>query len=508
MSVDTSAEISAETLAGPFASPVRLILPPDMRLLPAALTLARETLAVFGLDAANARRFELALEEVLANVVQHGFEGGPGEPFELALSRTPLGVEAVVLEKGIPFDPSALHAYAPPKGPDEDDARGLGLHLARSFLDGLEFSILGAQGKKTRLYKRLASAPTPGRSTETPKPGRAKRRNVTYTLRPFEPGDAIAIARCAWRLHGYTFYDEDIYQPERIQARNAEGRMISCVAVTPQGELVAHGALALDDPADRTAELTFLLRDFSLRAQNCTEDVIEELFAQGRARNLAGIITHVVTTHAHTQRISGRHGMVECGLELGSSAAEWDFKWLDGASAQRISELVYCCPLTWPPARRLFPPARHADMIRTIYGRMGAPHEFAPPAHRPAASAEPSRLDVLAHPQEGNATIDVISIGADLLHVVARQVSDLAAQGVVHLLLSLDMADPATFRAGQELEALGFFFSGARPGRDGSDRLFLQRYAGPPLDFSAITLGSETSQELLGYIRQQYQELA
>ncbi len=488
---------------------VRLILPPDRAFLPAALACAHETLAAFGLPDPDAKRFELALEEVLVNVIDHGFEDGPGDPFELAIGSTALGVEAVILEKGIPFDPAALPAYVPPTGPEAEEARGLGLHLAQSCLDELEFSLLGAEGKKTRLYKHFPSGDAPARrqDEEQAQPRRGKRRNVSYAIRPFVPGDAINIARCAWRLHGYTFYDENVYRTERIQALNQGGWMLSLIAATPDDEFVAHGALVFEDPADQTAELTYLLRDFSLRAQNCTDDIVAELFALGRSRNLAGVTAHVVTNHSHTQRMSMRQGVVECGLVIGCSRADWDFKWVEGATAQRISEVSYFWPLHMP-ARTLYPPARHRDMVRAIYGRMGAAHEFLAPQTAPAPATGPTRLDVLAHHKAGNADITVVAIGPDLTHALAAQVSSLTGQGVEHIELSLDMADPATFAAGPELEALGFFFCGARPGTDGSDRIFLQRYSGPPIDFEAIKLASDEAQEILSHIKQQFQELS
>jgi serine/threonine-protein kinase RsbW len=491
------------------ASRVRLILPPDRAFLPAALACARETVAAFGLSGLEAKRFGLALEEVLINVIDHAFEDGPGEPFELGIGRAPLGVEAVILEKGIPFDPAALPAYVPPSGPETEDVRGLGLHLARTCLDELEFSLLGAEGKKTRLYKHFPPEDAPVRRLDgdRARPGRGKRRKVSYAIRPFAPGDAINIARCAWRLHGYTFYDENVYRPERIQALNAGGWMLSLIAATPDDEFVAHGALVFENPTDLTAELTYLLRDFSLRAQNCTDDIVAELFALGRARNLAGITAHVVATHSHTQRMSSRQRAVECGLELGCSQADWDFKWLEGVAAQRISEVVYFIPLHIPPARKLYPPARHRDMVRSIYGRMGAPHEFLAPQTVSALPEESTRLDVVVHHKAGNAEITVLAIGPDLTHALADQLSALTGQGVKHLWLSLDMSDPATFAAGPELEALGFFFCGAHPGTDGSDRIFLQRYSGPPIDFEFIKVASDEALEILSHIKKQLQEL-
>ena len=66
---------------------------------------------------------------------------------------------------------------------------------------------------------------------------------------------------------------------------------------------------------------------------------------------------------------------------------------------------------------------------------------------------------------------------------------------------------PATFAAGPELEALGFFFCGAHPGTDGSDRIFLQRYSGPPIDFEFIKLASDEALEILSHIKKQLQEL-
>jgi anti-sigma regulatory factor (Ser/Thr protein kinase) len=81
---------------------------------------------------------DLALGEVLANVISYAYDDGREHEIEVRLSVTGGQVVLEVEDDGRPFDPLAV----PPPRLDaplaERPVGGLGLHLVRSVMDGVE----------------------------------------------------------------------------------------------------------------------------------------------------------------------------------------------------------------------------------------------------------------------------------------------------------------------------------------------------------------------------------
>ena len=102
-----------------------------------------------------------SVDEALANVIRHAYQGRPGQPIEVSCWRLRAdggkqslqGIEIVLVDSGVPLDPAKL------KGRPLDEIRpgGLGLHFMRQSMDKVEFS--RKKGKnQLRLVKYLAPA--------------------------------------------------------------------------------------------------------------------------------------------------------------------------------------------------------------------------------------------------------------------------------------------------------------------------------------------------------------
>jgi anti-sigma regulatory factor (Ser/Thr protein kinase) len=87
---------------------------------------------------------DLALFEILVNIVRYGYPDGAGE-IRVEIRIEPNAVRVEIRDHGIPFDPQA----APP--PVLDDILsgkrkgGLGIHLARTFTDEMIYRREGAE---------------------------------------------------------------------------------------------------------------------------------------------------------------------------------------------------------------------------------------------------------------------------------------------------------------------------------------------------------------------------
>ena len=83
----------------------------------------------------------LCLEEVLSNVIRHGYAGTPGRPILVQFASSPRdGHFIFVVEDEAPlFDPLAVPEPPAPRSIEEARVGGNGLRLLRHFADTLEY---------------------------------------------------------------------------------------------------------------------------------------------------------------------------------------------------------------------------------------------------------------------------------------------------------------------------------------------------------------------------------
>ncbi|MGE4553731.1 MAG: hypothetical protein AB7D57_11500, partial [Desulfovibrionaceae bacterium] len=68
--------------------------------------------------------------------------------------------------------------------------------------------------------------------------------------------------------------------------------------------------------------------------------------------------------------------------------------------------------------------------------------------------------------------------------------------------LYLPLLQPATAALCRDFEAMGFFFSGLRPGRQGRDWLALQFLNNQRYDYGPLQAATDFGRELVEYVRQ------
>ncbi len=116
---------------------------------------AQEALHTFletaGVSARAIYRTELAFEELVSNVVRHGYGGErPGlPPIDVSAS---VGDDEIVLtveDLGPPFDPSQPVATALPKRIEEAKIGGLGLRLVHSVAQRIEYQRIADRNRVT-----------------------------------------------------------------------------------------------------------------------------------------------------------------------------------------------------------------------------------------------------------------------------------------------------------------------------------------------------------------------
>jgi anti-sigma regulatory factor (Ser/Thr protein kinase) len=98
----------------------------------------------------------LALEEVFLNVVNHGYTDAAEHDIVVRLALEEGCVALTVEDDGVPFNPLKAPAPDIDKPLEERGIGGLGIHLVRQVMDGIEYARAGGRNRLA-MTKRIGA---------------------------------------------------------------------------------------------------------------------------------------------------------------------------------------------------------------------------------------------------------------------------------------------------------------------------------------------------------------
>ncbi len=491
---------SAETVLP--ADACRLILTNQPRSTALACALARCHAEQLGFSAQELAQIELGVEEAVSNVVRHAFPSDELHSFQMQCQPSPLGLEILIHDQGLPFDPGRIADYDPQAAPDTQWQAGLGMHLMRSAFDQVDYRNLGRGGKETRLLKHRALVPIGERLTSPP-PQTPEAEQVSQ-IRLLHADDALEVSRLIHEAYGYSYPYEHIYFPERVSALNASGQLLSALAVTPSGRIAGHAALVIDDATPDRAELAIVVTRMEYRGQGVARRIGDFLVDMARARGMHLLFTHAVTAHPYTQQFMHQLGFRDCALLPGHAPASLRFRKIAEALPQRESCMLAVRPLDAHAClpRSLDPQLAEHALIAEIYAGLGIP--LHPRPRTPDIPAPPAQgqVDASIHAGLELAQLKVTRWGADVLDLLRARLAQLRRERMAVIELQLPLCDAYTAPALPAIEALGFVFSGVSPGvLAEEDRLVFDHVVDPGFDYDTPRIHSELGQRLRAQMR-------
>lgn len=318
-------------------------------------------------------------------------------------------------------------------------------------------------------------------------------------VRRMTPEDALGVARLFFAVYGASYPFETYYVPERLVEANLRGDVLSAVAFTRSGDVVAHAALYRSSAPFRglfeAGQATVLPAYRSTFAMPAIGELLFEKVAPSE-EGIEAVFGEAVTLHVATQRFGAMAGLVETGIEVGLMPAATYAG--EGAGSDRISTVLAFRVLRDAP-RPLFLPAEYASELRGLLPALGLPRELSPAA----AAAPPgstTRLSPLFYDEAGVARLNVEATGEDFDAVLREAEGEARRRGCEVVQAFVNLGEAACGAAVAALRARGFFFGGVLPRWFDTDGLLLQRLpALPRLD--ALLLDAERSREILALVR-------
>ncbi len=484
---------------------IRFTFPNKPEYTPLIQGFVREVAQNIGFQTGNLNQIDIAMEEAVSNVVAYTRDD-ENPTFDVICEKIPGGIKIVLKEQGIPFDPDKVSKFRLDADPGDMRMSGLGIYLINKVMDGVWFQNLGIQGKETIMVKYL-----PGKENfeelekiqnNNPVEAIPITEKIEFDVRGMLDNEAIEVSRCAYKAHGYSFFDDHIYYPERLVEMIRSGQMISAVAVTKDNIFMGHSALLFQHPDDVIAELTFAFVIIEYRGQGALNRLVDHLFGVPKKRTLKGVYAYAVTNHLFTQKSMIKFGIFDCGLLLATSPNSWKFKGISDDTSQRISVALAFKYLELPARKTLYVPEHHREMTEKLFKNIGAPHEFVSNPIYDIAEIQPtSRISTSQNELEGCAEIAVEEFGQDTVIELKRLVRKYNIGQVAALNLFLRLDDPLICFFTTEIEKLGFFYAGILPESHVGDVLILQYLNNVGFDYDKVHLLTDVAKELLLYIQ-------
>jgi hypothetical protein len=325
-----------------------------------------------------------------------------------------------------------------------------------------------------------------------------------FTVRLFEPGDAWGVIRCFFEVYGDGYPFETYYVPQHLVAAHEKGDMLSAVAVTERGDIVAFGSLLRHvAPNPRLCETgqASVIPDYrATMAILCIQECLYTM--AGGDAPFDAIFGEAVSNHQVMQRVSLLFEFAETGIELGLMPGATYGR--GNAPEERVSTVLTFKILGDAPRDLYLPPVYEAvlggllsDLPLTRSVRVAT-------ADLPGDAA--SDLDVRLFQAVGVLRVMARRAGHDFGDCLARELALAASKGVLVIQVMVNLDEPWSGRVVDILRGQGFFFGGLLPQWFGTDGLLMQKLTFRP-DCEAIKLQSPKAHELLAFMRRDMEQV-
>jgi serine/threonine-protein kinase RsbW len=480
-------------------------LPNDASLIPALLRYAQQIVESNGFSVQASQRIQLALEEACSDVIQTSFGPDDEGEFDVSFLLRRDGIEIHIHDMGLPVDPNMNPVYDPKK----ESLDGLGAFLISHMVDSYQFNNLGKLGKETVLIKYFDTqnvgedAPEPKGQEAAPLPKKDEVIQVNFNLRRMKDEEALDVCRCIYDCYGYSYANENVYYPERMIAMNEEGKLLSVVAVTDDGEVGGHFAIINYDHLPPEAGIAVTKKKF--RGQGFARQLGEKLSEAAAESGVRGLQVKEVTAHPYTQKFCAKLGYSDCGILLAHSPKTLSFKGIADKLKQRNSDILGFKYLIEPDPISIYVPQRHDAMVCKLFENIGVKTICLDLPVAPKAAYEQTVMNVTVHSARALAEIAVIECGPDALPILRKELRKLFMDEIQVIEFYLSLDDPAAVALVPDLEKMGFMFTGVLPETGIGNALVMQCFNGVHIDYDELVIVSDVAKELVAYLREIYE---
>lgn len=442
------------------------------------LTVASDTAAALS---------ELALD-VIRDAVERAYPPGEEGAIKLTFRQRHSKLEICIRDFGLPRDVEKLERrFHDPET------------FENNVADQMHWRSFGPEGREFQIVKWLdADEGTQGRQNEdvvSPNDQVPETPPQEYTVQRMTGQQAVQVSQLMYRAYGNTYFNEDVYYPKRVATQNADGKVLSFVAVGEDGEVAGHYALELNQNGP-VAEGGQAVVHPAHRGRGLLGRMKKAALEQAEQLDLVGWFADAVSVHTRTQQSHVDHGGHLTAVDLGIAPSSEAFNQIANSQVQRVTCLMYFYWLKTPSSRTIYPPANHQAVVTQIYEKLNCPIQLGE-SRRPTGHGQ---IAVQIEGRASRAFVRAERLGAETLETIRRAKRKLVEHSNMEVVfVDLPLQSPATPHVVEELEADGFGFIGVAPQFFATSDVIRMAYLVDPLDREPIKTAAEFADFLVGY---------
>jgi len=463
--------------------------------LPSVRSFLNATLLQLPLQTQVVEKLATFISAAIEDAISHAYPTGIEGSIKLSIQEQLGKLEIRVRDFGIPKDVDSLERQLQQPGARTTNRFGT---WAADVADEVHWLAFGREGKALQVVKWLHDTHiADGASAVTLQPyfnDVSLAPEQQYTVRRMRPLESEQVSQLMYRTYGNTYFNEDVYYPDRVAAQNEHGVVLSYVALGEDGTIAGHYALernqegpvveggqAVVDPAHRGRGLLDRMKDIAM------EDA--------SSLNLIGWYADAVTVHTLTQKSNTAHGGHLTAADLAIAPKKEKFGNSD-EQLQRVTCLLYFHWLKTPALRSVYVPARHRAIVGEIYNRLECPIDLRD--GRPPSGHGTLAVKIDNGSARANVYVDII--GDDTVQLVRQTRRELVERSHVEVVfVDLPIEDPGTAIVAEQLELDGFGFLGIAPHFSKRGDLLRLAYLVEPLARDSIKTLDEIAGRMVDY---------
>ncbi len=293
----------------------------------------------------------------------------------------------------------------------------------------------------------------------------------TFTLRPYQVGDEQGMIACIRGEYGDSYFKRDFYDEEKLRHKALGDSYVFFVAET-EGEIAGMEIFALfHTHGDDFIEPASQILRTDMRGYGLASELVVYTFRLAKAMKPSALFVHAVTFHDITQHVCGGQGMQPTGFRLGSFMTSRMQNSYPKGRCPKHSEGIMILPVEKHSAGTVYVPEELTDVVRDCYDRLQMSYELC--TEQADYREETCELSQVTDELQRTVLIRVHTYGVDLTEQVQRLMQQHTEPYWTYQ-TTLSMSDGQLLTAYEQLEQLGFFFTGVKAACGAEEQLYMQ----------------------------------
>lgn len=470
-----------------------IIIPADLSAIAPLQVYIRELAISSGVDSSKLLNLEYLVEELFVGITRHALKKENEDKLELIVRRE---YDSFIL---------AFHYRGLPYGYNIDDPEDEQDFISMELIHGLSSSFrIHEDGKAGQMIEVKISA-TPAENTEkriSTGVNELVMATDETTFARIKDEDMESLVQCLYYVFDYNYAADDMYNPTALRKKMADGLYEGFVAKNEEGRIVAHVAMLKKSPEDKICECgqAFVMPEYGKRS--LFTKLKSELLEHSDNIGLYGITSSSVTGHPYTQRANLSLGCIETGLQIGYVPATVESIIHRIGEGKRQTVMRYFKPTSHTPAQKVFIPEHHSEIILETYKKLGLERDFEI-CSSTALNEDDSIISSNVNNIWNHLNVTIKHAGKkNFRQRIESALRGAAAAGCAVCYVSLPLDSEEATSIVEELEKIGFFYSGIVPYElNGCDGIKMQYIiCDERISEEDVFAESDWGKELKGYV--------